>query len=90
MIEGYDECEKAWFETLQKFGIDRPILPFEKMKIAAMIKAYDWKSVVYALTGARLETKVDGFDPSKYVSLRRVEQHFERFINLAAQKKKKL
>lgn len=87
----YEECEKAWKETLIKFGVDRPILPFEKVTIARMIKQYDWKSVLYALTGARFEEKTQSFDPAKYVSLTRVSQPhlFERFINLAAQRKKK-
>ncbi len=87
--EGYEECEKAWQATLLKFGIDRPVLGFEKMRIAQLIKQYDWRSTCYALTGARFEAKTQSFDPSKYVSLTRVFQNFEVFVNLACQQKTK-
>lgn len=84
-LEGYVECEKAWLSTLEKFGIERPILMFEKVKIMTLIRQYDWKSTMYALTGARFEAKTQSFDPAKYVSLTRVFHNFELFINLASQ-----
>lgn len=88
-IEEIEQCENAWKGTLEHFGIHRPIMPFERMKIATLIKSYDYKSAIYALTGMRFETKTPSFDPSKHVALSRVQQPhlFEKFLNLAAQKK---
>lgn len=84
-------CEKAWEGTLEHFGIKRPIFSFEKMKIARLIKIYDYKSVVYALTGMRFEQKTQTFDPAKHVGLSRADDPrlFEKFLNLAAQQKTK-
>lgn len=89
--EELELCEKAWLGTLEHFGIFRPVFPFEKMKIARLIKSYDFKSVAYALTGVRFEQKSQSFDPSKHVGLARVEQPhlFEKFLNLASQQKSK-
>lgn len=88
-LEHYQEVEDAWKQTLEHFHIDRPILSFEKIKIARLIKLYGWKATMYALVGYRFEPKTQNFDPSKHVGLSRVEQPhlFERFVNLAAQKK---
>jgi hypothetical protein len=90
--EEYMACEKVWKETLEHFGIYRPVLPFEKMKISRLIKQYDYVSVIYALTGARFEAKTENFNPANHVGLSRIEQAhiFEKFVNLAAQKKKKI
>ncbi len=82
-----EACIKDWSGTLQYFKIDRPILPHEKMKIAALVKMYgDVKSVRYALVGMRFEQKSESFDPGKHLSLERLydSKLFEKFINLAA------
>lgn len=83
----YEFCEKQWKTTLEFFGITRPVLSFEKMKIARLIKQYDSVSVAYALAGARFETKTKDFDPGKHVGLYRLDnpQIFEKFLNLASQ-----
>lgn len=85
--EEYEACETAWLKTLAHFGVERPILPYEKMKLARLIKTYDWKSIVYAVTGMRYEARSESFEPSKNVGLYRLEDSrlLEKFINLAAQ-----
>lgn len=86
-------CVKDWIGTLDYFKIERPILPHEKMKIAALLKMHqgDVKSVRYALVGQRFEPKSDSFDPAKHLSLERLfdSKRFEKFINLAAAEKTK-
>lgn len=87
--EEIDACQKAWLGTLEYFGIERPILPHENMKIASMINQYGYKTVAYALTGMRYEERTNSFDPKKNVSLTRMmgdEKLLEKFVNLAAQK----
>lgn len=89
-IDEISQCQAAWVSTLNHFGITRPILPYENIAIAQLIKVYGWKSVLYALTGMRFEQKTATFDPSKNIAIARLRDSklFEKFVNLAAQKKK--
>ncbi len=83
-------CQTAWKKTLEHFHIERPILPHENVAIAELIRVYGYKSVLYALTGVRFEQKTTTFDPSRNIAIARLRDPklFEKFVNLAAQKKK--
>lgn len=78
-----------WQETLKHFKINRPVLPFEHMKIIQIAKSYGYAAAAYALAGVRFEEKTQTFNPANHVSLARVQDPalFEKFLNLAARQK---
>lgn len=82
-------CEQVWKKTLEHFKIFRPVLPYEHMKIAQLVKQYGEVAVTYALTGMRFEERTKNFDPAKHVALSRAQdlRMFEIFVNLAAREK---
>lgn len=81
--------EDAWLATLKHFKINRPVLPFEHMKLAALVKQYGVLAVQYAIVGMRFEEKTSTFDPAKHVGLSRLldQRLFEKMLNLAGRQK---
>lgn len=81
--------ESAWKQTLEFFKINRPVLPFEHMKLSQLVHQYGVTATLYALVGMRFEEKTATFDPAKNVGLSRVQDSrlFEKFVNLASREK---
>jgi hypothetical protein len=87
--EETDACRKAWLDTLKHFKIDRPLSADEERTIYQLIKQHGYKFAAYGLAGMRFEEKTRDYDPGKNVSIHRAldTAKFNKFVNLAAQKK---
>jgi hypothetical protein len=85
------QCTDVWLGTLKHFKIYRPVLPYENMKIAQLVKQYGYIAAMYALTGMRFEKKTDSYDPGNYLAIARAfdSKLFEVFVNLAGREKSK-
>jgi hypothetical protein len=86
------ECIDAWRDVLRKFGADRPIMETEKLSIARMIQQHGKEFVILSLLGAKYEPASEGFNPARFLSLKRIfdPTKFERFVTLGSRAKNQL
>lgn len=78
--------EEQWKHVLHCRGAPRPLYPGERSQLEQAVTLYGQELCSLALLGAQHEQGFDGFDPSNFLSLRRIfnPEKVENFFNIGA------